>query len=108
MPPWPSTTFSTTRRSAGDLRRVDGRARWSRRAGLLPLAFVTFVSLGLPDGTLGVAWPSMRDSFDRPVSSLGVLVVVFTAGYLLSTVVAGRLSDWFGTGLLLATATGSA
>ena len=42
------------------------RDRW-----LVPLAFLAFVSLGLPDGVLGVAWPSLRRSFDRPVEQLG-------------------------------------
>ena len=30
---------------------------------LVVLAYVSFISLGLPDGLLGVAWPSMRGFF---------------------------------------------
>ena len=33
---------------------------------LIGLAYVGFVSLGLPDGLLGVAWPSIRTFFHLP------------------------------------------
>jgi hypothetical protein len=35
------------------------------------LALLAFLSLGLPDGVLGVAWPSLRRSFALPMSQLG-------------------------------------
>jgi hypothetical protein len=40
-----------------------------RRAGLMfvALAYLGFVSIGLPDGLLGVAWPSIRAYFDLPL-----------------------------------------
>ena len=37
---------------------------------LIALAFVAFVSLGLPDCVLGVAWPSLRATFDQPLNRL--------------------------------------
>ena len=49
---------------------------------LIGLAYVGFVSLGLPDGLLGVAWPSIRTFFHLPLDALGALMVMFTAGYL--------------------------
>ena len=33
---------------------------------VVAIAFAAFVSLGLPDGVLGVAWPSIRRTFGRP------------------------------------------
>ena len=30
---------------------------------LIALAYVGFVSLGLPDAVIGVAWPTVRDTF---------------------------------------------
>jgi fucose permease len=44
-----------------------------------------YVGMGLPTAALGVAWKSMRVEFHRPLSSLGVLVVTFTLGYLVAT-----------------------
>ena len=34
------------------------------RVVLLILAYVGFVSLGLPDAVLGIAWPSLRAEFE--------------------------------------------
>ena len=34
---------------------------------LLPVIYLGFISLGLPDGTLGVAWPRMHESLGLPI-----------------------------------------
>ena len=36
---------------------------------LLALAYLAFISLGLPDTVLGVAWPSLRHEFGIPQSA---------------------------------------
>lgn len=87
---------------------TDERARLPAGGGLYVLALATFVALGLPDGVLGVAWPSLRAALDRPVSALGVLLVVQTVGYLTVTALNGALVGWLGTGRLLACAAGVA
>src|SRR5262245_41911334 len=69
---------------------------------LIGLAYVGFVSLGLPDGLLGVAWPSIRASFDLPLDALGALLVMFTIGYLISSFSSGRLLTAMSVGTLLA------
>jgi fucose permease len=70
--------------------------------GLIVLAYVGFVSLGLPDGLLGVAWPSMRAFFHVPLDALGTLLVTFTTGYLLSSCSSGYLLARLSVGTLLA------
>ena len=65
------------------------------------LAFLAFVSLGLPDALLGVAWPSIRATFGQPVSSLGLIAMCGTAGYFTSSFFAGGIVDRLGVGLLL-------
>ena len=35
---------------------------------LLPIIYLAFISLGLPDALLGSAWPIMYKQFDVPVS----------------------------------------
>lgn len=72
------------------------RSRW-----LVPLAFLAFVSLGLPDGTLGVAWPSLRRSFGLPIDRLGVLLLALMAGYLASSFSSGMAVARLGVGRLL-------
>ncbi|MBS1807077.1 MAG: MFS transporter [Acidobacteria bacterium] len=68
----------------------------------LVLAFAGFISIGLPDGLLGVAWPSMRAFFHLPLDALGSLLVSYTIGYLCSSFSSGRLLRRFSVGVLLA------
>lgn len=76
-----------------------------RRAYLALLAFLAFVSLGLPDGLLGVSWPSMRGDLGVPLDALGVLVAFQTAGYLLSSFLSGRVLRVLAIGSVLALST---
>ncbi len=69
---------------------------------LLALAFVAFISLGLPDGLLGVAWPSMRRSFGLPLDALGSLFISTTAGYVTSSFLSGAILRHMRLGALLA------
>jgi fucose permease len=69
---------------------------------LIALTYLSFVSLGLPDGLNGVAWPSIRAYFHLPVDALGSLLVMFTAGYLISSFSSGRILSHAGLGSLLA------
>ncbi len=69
------------------------------------LAFLAFISLGLPDGLLGVSWPSMRLGFGVPLDALGTLVVFQTLGYLTSSSLSGRLLRVLPIGSVLALST---
>jgi fucose permease len=53
------------------------------------LTLYSFVVLGLPDGTLGTAWPSAREGFGAPLAYLGVVLLVGTVGSVLSSSLAG-------------------
>jgi fucose permease len=68
---------------------------------LLAITLVAFVSLGLPDGVLGVAWPSIRRAFGLPPGQLGALLATAMVGYLLSSFCSGALVARFGVGRLL-------
>ncbi len=58
---------------------------------LLLLTYAGFISLGLPDGMLGVAWPSMRGEFALPLDAVSAVLMTFMAGYLCSTLASGWL-----------------
>ena len=73
-----------------------------RSASLLALAFLGFVGLGLPDGLLGVAWPSLRASFGLRVDALGPLLLAWTGGFVLSSFAIGRLLARARAGALVA------
>jgi fucose permease len=68
---------------------------------LVPIAFLAFVSIGLPDAVLGVAWPSIRQTFGLPVSQLGALLMSGMIGYLASCFWGGTLVHRLGVGRLL-------
>ncbi len=68
---------------------------------LVVIAFLAFVSLGLPDGVLGVAWPSVRRSFGLPLSALGTLLAAAMSGYLVSTFGSGAVVARLGVGRVL-------
>lgn len=74
-------------------------------AALLLLACLAFISLGLPDALLGVAWPSMRGEFALSQALLGAPLALSAVAYFLSGLLAGRLMKALGVGLLLAGST---
>ena len=69
---------------------------------LLVLSFIAFISLGLPDGLLGVAWPSMRATFGLQLDALGALFISTTLGYISSSFLSGALLRKMRLGDLLA------
>jgi fucose permease len=69
---------------------------------LIVLAYLAFISLGLPDGLLGVGWPSIRATFGLRLDALGMLLLAFTVGYLSSSFLSGWLLARLGVGWLLA------
>jgi len=80
---------------------MSDRSRQRARIAQLVLVFIAFISLGLPDGLLGVAWPSIRHSFSKPLDALGALLMAFTSGYLTSSFLSGFAMSRIGVGWLL-------
>jgi fucose permease len=78
------------------------KAREHPRSALILLAFIAFVALGLPDGLLGVGWPSMRAGFGLPLDAIGMLLVASVAGYMTSSFLNGFLLARVGVGRILA------
>jgi fucose permease len=75
------------------------------RTAVLLLAYFAFISLGLPDGLLGVGWPSIATEFRVGTDTVGLLLFAGTAGYLVSSVAAGFSIARLGVGRLLAVST---
>jgi fucose permease len=64
---------------------------------------VLFVTLGLPAGAIGVAWPHMRASLGAPLAGLGLVLAALTLAYFLASATSGPLTSRAGTpGLLVA------
>ena len=76
------------------------------RLGPILLAYAAFIALGMPDGLLGIAWPSIRADFGIPLDSLGMLLFASVTGYMTSTFLSGALVARLGVGRLLAISCG--
>ena len=71
---------------------------WSGRVLLLGLIYLAFISLGLPDSVLGVAWPAMRGEFGRSLEDAGLLTMILTTCSALSGFASGLVLSRLGTG----------
>lgn len=69
---------------------------------IIILAYIAFIALGMPDGLLGVAWPSIRTDFSLPLDAAGILLTAMVAGYLVSSFSSGPLISSLGVGFILA------
>lgn len=67
----------------------------------LGLIYLIFISLGLPDSILGVAWPSMNGDFRVAASSAGIVAMVISIGTILSSFQTNRMIQKIGVGNLI-------
>ena len=65
---------------------------------LLGIIYLSFISLGLPDGLLGAAWPTMCLEMDVPVSFAGWISVTISLGTIASSLLSDRLTLRFSHG----------
>ena len=69
---------------------------------LLAIIYLSFISLGLPDGLLGAAWPVMCVEMNVPVSYAGLVSITIAAGTIVSSLMSDRLTLRFGAGKVTA------
>jgi fucose permease len=69
---------------------------------LLGIVYVSFISLGLPDGVLGVAWPAIRADMGQPLAAVGVITITLTISAAASSFFAGLIVKRVGTGVVVA------
>lgn len=62
-----------------------------RKTLLLLILYIGFISLGLPDQSLGVAWPEMRKTYGLPLDAAGIIIFMTAALTTLSSFSSG----WF-------------
>lgn len=59
---------------------------------------MAFISLGLPDSLLGVAWPAMQWDYGASLETAGFLYMTISCGTIISSLVSGTVLKRFGTG----------
>ena len=75
-------------------------------AGLLPIIYLAFIGLGLPDSAIGSAWPTMAPDLGAGVSWAGIVTMIISAGTILSSLQSVRVVERFGTGRVTAVSVG--
>ncbi|MBD2871111.1 MFS transporter [Paenibacillus arenilitoris] len=66
----------------------------------LLIIYLAFISLGIPDSLLGVAWPVMQPEIGAPFESAGLLSMVIAGGTIVSSLLSGSVIRKLGTGKL--------
>lgn len=69
---------------------------------VLIIIYIAFISLGLPDGMLGAAWPTMRLGFGMPVGHAGFVSFIISGGTIVSSLFSVKVIRKFGTGKVTA------
>lgn len=69
---------------------------------LLLIIYLAFVSLGLPDGLLGSAWPSIRQEMGLSLSYMGIISLIISVGTVIASLLSDRLCRKYGTGKVTA------
>jgi fucose permease len=65
---------------------------------LLVIIYLAFISLGLPDSLLGVAWPAMQSDYGAQLETAGLLFMTIAGGTIISSLASGTVLKRFGTG----------
>lgn len=68
---------------------------------LLIVIYLAYLSLGLPDGLTGVAWPEMRITFNLPLAGAGFLTIIGTIGSTIASFSSGHILRRIKTGPLV-------
>ncbi len=63
---------------------------------LLAIIYLSFISLGLPDAVLGSAWPIISEEFGVPISNMGIITILVSAGTIISSLNSGKIINKFG------------
>jgi len=69
---------------------------------LLALVYLSFVSLGLPDAVLGVAWPAIRADMGQPLAALGYITLTMTVCAASASFLSVAITRRIGTGVVVA------
>lgn len=72
------------------------------------IACLGLAIIGLPEGSLGVAWPSMRTGFGLPQAALGLILICMATGTFCAGLISGHLLETRGPRRVLSAAAVSA
>jgi fucose permease len=62
------------------------------------IIYMTFISLGLPDSLLGVAWPLIQSEYGSPFEAAGLVSMFIAGGTIVSSFASGAVHKHLSTG----------
>lgn len=69
-----------------------------KKLAVILVIYIAFISLGFPDGILGVSWPGIRSDMKLPLDYIGSITTAMFCMSAISSVVCTRLINKFGAG----------
>ena len=69
---------------------------------LLAIIYMAFISLGLPDGLLGAAWPVLQGDIGVPEAYMGIVSMIISGGTILSSLLSDKITRRLGAGPITA------
>lgn len=72
---------------------------------LLCFIYVVYIGLGVPDSTIGSAWPSIYESLSLPVSYANFVTMTISLCTIITSLFSSRLINKLGTGVVTACST---
>ena len=72
-----------------------------RKITFIFIIYATYISLGLPDPLLGIAWPEMVGEFNVAHSAAGLISMTIAICTVISSLLTARISQRIGTGKLI-------
>lgn len=76
---------------------ITAEGKYAMVSLLIPVIYLAFISLGLPDSLLGSAWPVMQGAFRVPSSYAGYVSMTISAMTILSALLSPKLNRKFST-----------
>lgn len=67
----------------------------------LIIIYLSFISLGLPDSLLGVAWPVMQLDINAPFEAAGLVSMTIAGSTIISSLASGTVIERLGTGKVI-------
>ncbi len=60
---------------------------------IIVVGILAYAALGIPEGGMGVAFPAIQQTFDLPLSRLGLMLLPLTVGYLVSALLQAQVAQ---------------
>ncbi len=76
-----------------------------KKSLIIAILYLSFLSLGLPDQLLGVAWPEMRRGLGQSLDKAGLLVTISTLCGAIAGYSSGYLTKRFSTSVIISIST---